>query len=122
LPGSVIRLQTKKFTEKLPATATLLILRPEFTTRLKKHTSITAQLPPLFQAPPPLLPPSNESGLIQDLKDFAERLIPSRYHHDDRWGDNNGFCTSGPHLLVHPSSHPSKMAKLFSNLAGSDFD
>ena len=35
----------------------------------------------------------HESGLIQDLKEFVERLIPSdrRYHHDDRWGDDNGF-------------------------------
>jgi secondary thiamine-phosphate synthase enzyme len=34
-----------------------------------------------------------ESGLIQDLKDFLEKMIPSnrKYHHDDRWGDNNGF-------------------------------
>ncbi len=35
----------------------------------------------------------HESGLIQDLKEFVERLIPSdrRYRHDDRWGDDNGF-------------------------------
>jgi len=35
----------------------------------------------------------HEPGLIQDLKEFVERLIPSdhRYHHDDRWGDDNGF-------------------------------
>ncbi|MBI2989011.1 MAG: YjbQ family protein [Deltaproteobacteria bacterium] len=34
-----------------------------------------------------------EPGLIQDLKELVEKLIPSnkRYHHDDRWGDDNGF-------------------------------
>jgi secondary thiamine-phosphate synthase enzyme len=34
-----------------------------------------------------------EPGLIEDLKEFVEKLIPSnrRYHHDDRWGDDNGF-------------------------------
>ena len=35
----------------------------------------------------------HEPGLVQDLKEFVERLIPSgkKYHHDDRWGDDNGF-------------------------------
>jgi secondary thiamine-phosphate synthase enzyme len=35
----------------------------------------------------------HEPGLIQDLKEFVEQHIPSnrRYHHDDRWGDDNGF-------------------------------
>ena len=35
----------------------------------------------------------NEPGLIQDLKDLLEKVIPSnkRYHHDARWGDDNGF-------------------------------
>jgi secondary thiamine-phosphate synthase enzyme len=49
----------------------------------------------------------NESGLIQDLKEFIERLIPSdrRYHHDDRWGDDNGFShvrasLFGPSLTI----------------------
>lgn len=34
-----------------------------------------------------------EPGLIQDLKEFVEKNIPSnrRYHHDERWNDNNGF-------------------------------
>ena len=34
-----------------------------------------------------------EPGLIKDLKELLERLIPSnkKYHHDDRWGDDNGF-------------------------------
>ena len=35
----------------------------------------------------------HEPGLIEDLKEFVEMLIPSnrKYHHDDRWGDDNGF-------------------------------
>lgn len=45
-----------------------------------------------------------EPGLLQDLEELFERLIPStqRHHHDERWGDDNGFS----HLraaLVGPS-------------------
>ncbi len=34
-----------------------------------------------------------EPGLVKDLKELLERFIPSnkKYHHDDRWGDDNGF-------------------------------
>lgn len=34
-----------------------------------------------------------ESGVIDDLKDAFERLIPQtvEYRHDIRWGDGNGF-------------------------------
>jgi len=34
-----------------------------------------------------------ESGVIEDLKDAFERLIPQAmdYRHDLRWGDGNGF-------------------------------
>src|ERR671937_719270 len=30
---------------------------------------------------------------IQEQKEFVEKLIPSdqKYHHDERWRDNNGF-------------------------------
>ena len=49
----------------------------------------------------------NESGLVQDLKEFVEKLIPSdrRYHHDARWGDDNGFShlrasLFGPSLAI----------------------
>jgi secondary thiamine-phosphate synthase enzyme len=48
-----------------------------------------------------------EPGLIQDLKEFIEKTIPSdrRYHHDDRWGDDNGFShvrasVFGPSLSI----------------------
>jgi secondary thiamine-phosphate synthase enzyme len=34
-----------------------------------------------------------EEGVVEDLKDALERLIPSRipYGHDIKWGDGNGF-------------------------------
>ncbi len=48
-----------------------------------------------------------ESGLIRDLKEFVEQYIPStrRYHHDERWGDDNGFShlrasLFGPSLAI----------------------
>jgi len=48
-----------------------------------------------------------EPGLIQDLKELLEKLVPfnRKYHHDDRWGDDNGFshlraALFGPSLQV----------------------
>ena len=49
----------------------------------------------------------HESGLVADLKEFLETFIPSGrcYHHDDRWGDDNGFShlratLFGPSLAI----------------------
>lgn len=35
-----------------------------------------------------------EGGLIQDIKDFFEKLIPidAHYSHNDRWRDGNGYA------------------------------
>ena len=48
-----------------------------------------------------------EPGLIKDMKDFYEKLIPSgkHYHHDDTWGDANGFshvraALQGPSIII----------------------
>lgn len=48
-----------------------------------------------------------EPGLIQDVQDFYEKIIPQKhhYHHDDTWGDANGFShlrasLQGPSLSV----------------------
>jgi secondary thiamine-phosphate synthase enzyme len=34
-----------------------------------------------------------EPGLIRDIRDFYEKLVPSdrSYNHDETWGDANGF-------------------------------
>jgi len=48
-----------------------------------------------------------EPGLIRDMREFYEKLAPcgGRYHHDDTWGDANGFshvraALQGPSLTV----------------------
>lgn len=48
-----------------------------------------------------------ESGLISDIKELYERLIPSNksYAHDETWGDANGFshlraALQGPSLVI----------------------
>ena len=48
-----------------------------------------------------------EGGLVEDFAELMERLAPSRapYHHDQRWGDGNGFShirasLLGPSLTV----------------------
>ena len=49
----------------------------------------------------------HEAGLVRDLKEFLEKVIPSdrQYHHDERWGDDNGFShlrasLFGPSLAI----------------------
>ncbi|MGB9906599.1 MAG: secondary thiamine-phosphate synthase enzyme YjbQ [Candidatus Saccharicenans sp.] len=48
-----------------------------------------------------------EPGLVKDLSELLEKLVPSSrsYHHDERWGDANGFshlraALIGPSLQV----------------------
>ena len=48
-----------------------------------------------------------EPGLIQDVSDLYDKLIPrnKHYHHDETWGDANGFShlrasLQGPSLTV----------------------
>ena|SRR3989338_8648470 len=42
-----------------------------------------------------------EPGLVQDIKDAFDKLIPQgkRYHHDDAWGDGNGHAHLRSSLL-----------------------
>lgn len=48
-----------------------------------------------------------EPGLIEDVQEFFEKLIPRKksYHHDDTWGDANGFshiraALQGPSVTI----------------------
>ncbi len=70
----------------------------------------------------------HEPGLIQDLKEFVEKIIPSerRYHHDDRWGDDNGFShlrasLFGPSLAL-PIEHGQLCLGTWQQIVLLDFD
>ncbi len=48
-----------------------------------------------------------EPGMIKDVQELYEKLVPrnTHYHHDDTWGDANGFshlraALQGPSLTV----------------------
>jgi len=48
-----------------------------------------------------------EPGMIRDMQELYEKLVPKQkhYHHDDTWGDANGFshlraALQGPSLTV----------------------
>lgn len=51
-----------------------------------------------------------EPGLIKDLKEFFEKIIPKgvRYHHDDTWHDGNGHSHIRSALLKTSLSVPFK--------------
>ncbi len=69
-----------------------------------------------------------EQGLIRDLKDLLEKLIPSnaRYNHDVRWGDDNGFShlrasLFGPSLVL-PMSDGRPLVGSWQQIVLLDFD
>jgi len=55
-----------------------------------------------------------ESGILKDMKELLEKLIPSnrKYHHDDRWGDDNGYSHLRASLLGPSLQIPIEDGKL----------
>jgi secondary thiamine-phosphate synthase enzyme len=104
----VIKIQTKKLSEKTSGFCDII----DITAKVRKHIEtekIQRGLVTLFVAgsTAALTTVEHEPGLVRDLKEFVEKLIPSdrRYHHDDRWGDDNGFShlrasLFGPSLAI----------------------
>ena len=105
----MISLQTKKFTERTAGHCDIIDITARIHEAIEKeqihHGLITAFVSGSAAA---LTTIEYESGLIQDLKEFVERLIPPdhRYHHDDRWATTTVFRASGPALrAVHRDTH-----------------
>lgn len=106
--ASVITIETKKITESTAGCCDIV----DLTAKLKdciQQTKLRTGTVTLFVSgsTAALTTVEHEPGLIQDLKEFVERLIPSdrRYRHDDRWGDDNGFshlraALFGPSLAI----------------------
>jgi secondary thiamine-phosphate synthase enzyme len=89
----VIKIHTKNLSEKTSGFCDITDIPAKIRAQLEKEKidrgQITAFVPGSTVA---LTTIEYEPGLVQDLKEFVERFIPSdrRYHHDDRWGDENG--------------------------------
>jgi secondary thiamine-phosphate synthase enzyme len=90
----VVTIRTKKFTEKTAGFCDIV----DITAKINEHierAKVRQGLASVFVSgsTAALTTIEYEPGLIEDLKEFVEKWIPSnrRYHHDDRWGDDNGF-------------------------------
>lgn len=69
-----------------------------------------------------------ENGLIKDMEELYERLIPmdKHYHHDDTWGDANGFshmraALQGPSLTI-PFDNGKLMLGTWQQVVLAEFD
>lgn len=108
LGPSVLTIRTQKITEDSAGLCDII----DITAKVKEHIereNIQSGLASLFVSgsTAALTTIEYEPGLIQDLKEFIEKYIPSdrRYHHDDRWNDDNGFShlrasLFGPSLTI----------------------
>ena len=90
----MVTIRTKKFTEKTAGFCDII----DITGKIHEHieqAKIRQGLINVFVSgsTAAVTTIEHEPGLIEDLKEFVEKLIPSnrKYHHDDRWGDDNGF-------------------------------
>ena len=70
----------------------------------------------------------NEPQLLKDFKELMEKLVPSdkKYHHDDVWGEANGFSHLRSSLIKPFLTVPVENGKLvlgqWQNLVLMDFD
>jgi secondary thiamine-phosphate synthase enzyme len=69
-----------------------------------------------------------EPGLLKDIPEFFERLLPSgaRFHHDDTWHDGNGFSHLRSFLLktshVVPFTDGNLLLGTWQQIVVADFD
>ena len=104
----MIKIHTRKLSEKTSGFCDIIDITAKVRAPIEKE-KVERGLATLFVSgsTAALTTIEYEPGLVQDLKEFVEKWIPSnrRYHHDDRWGDDNGFShlrasLFGPSLAV----------------------
>ena len=90
----MIKIHTKKLSEQTAGFCDIIDVTAKVREQIEKQ-KIERGLVTLFVSgsTAALTTVEYEPGLVQDLREFVEKLIPSdrKYHHDDRWGDDNGF-------------------------------
>ncbi len=89
-----MKIHTKKLTEKTKGNCDIIDITAKVEEELRREEAERG-LVTLFVAgsTAALTTVEYEPGLVRDLKELLDQLIPSnkKYHHDDRWGDDNGF-------------------------------
>ncbi|HET8564418.1 MAG TPA: secondary thiamine-phosphate synthase enzyme YjbQ, partial [Candidatus Binatia bacterium] len=124
-----IQIKTKKLTERTAGFCDIINITAKVQEQIDKEC-MQAGLLTLFVSgsTAALTTIEYEPGLVQDLKELLERLIPSdkRYHHDDRWGDDNGFShlrasLFGPSLAI-PIERGRPLLGTWQQLVLLDFD
>jgi secondary thiamine-phosphate synthase enzyme len=104
----VLTIRTKKITENSRGFCDVIDITAEVKEQISRE-NMRSGLVSLFVygSTAALTTIEYEPGLIQDLKEFVEKYIPSdrRYHHDERWNDDNGFShlrasLFGPSLAI----------------------
>ncbi len=89
-----MKIQTRKLTEKTGGNCDIIDITGKVEEEIRKE-KIQRGLVTLFVSgsTAAVTTIEHEPGLVKDLKELLDRLIPSnkKYHHDDRWGDDNGF-------------------------------
>lgn len=102
------KIHTKKFAEKTSGFYDVIDITAKIRQQIEKE-KVLRGIATIFVSgsTAALTTVEYEPGLVQDLKELVEKLIPSgkRYHHDDRWGDDNGFshlraALFGPSLVI----------------------
>jgi len=104
----VVTIRNKTFTEETAGFCDIIDITAKITEYIEhgkiRHGSINVFVSGSTAA---ITTIEHEPGLVQDLKELVEKLIPSnrRYHHDDRWGDDNGFShlrasLFGPSVII----------------------
>lgn len=92
--NSLMRIFTSKITEKTAGFCDIIDITPKINEHIEQR-KVRQGLISVFVSgsTAAITTIEYEPGLIKDLKEFVEKLIPSsrKYHHDDRWGDDNGF-------------------------------
>ena len=125
----MVTIRTKKLSEKTAGFCDLIDITPKVRACIETE-KIQQGVVTLFVSgsTAALTTIEYESGLVQDVKEFVEKLIPSdrRYHHDDRWGDDNGFshvraAVFGPSLAI-PIENGNPLLGTWQQIVLLDFD
>jgi secondary thiamine-phosphate synthase enzyme len=125
----VIKIHTKKLSEQTAGFCDIIDVTAKVREQIEKQ-KIERGLVTLFisGSTAALTTVEYEPGLVQDLREFVEKLIPSdrKYHHDDRWGDDNGFShlrasLFGPSLAI-PIENGRPMLGTWQQIVLLDFD